>query len=46
MKELIKLSITESLKGLESKKFTSTELINAHITQAEKYKNLKPNNSA
>ncbi len=40
MKELIKLSITESLKGLESKKFTSTELINAHITQAEKYKNL------
>ena len=40
MKELIKLSITESLKGLESKKFTSTELINAHITQAEKYNNL------
>ncbi|MBY0533680.1 MAG: aspartyl/glutamyl-tRNA amidotransferase subunit A, partial [Rickettsiaceae bacterium] len=40
MKELIKLSITESLKGLESKKFTSTELINAHIDQAEKYKNL------
>lgn len=40
MKELIKLSITESLKGLASKRFTSTELVNAHIAQASKCKNL------
>ncbi len=40
MKELIKLSITDALEGLKSKKFTSTELVYAHIEQAEKYKNL------
>ena len=40
MKELIKLSITSALEGLNSKKFTSTELVNAHIDQATKCKNL------
>ena len=40
MKELIKLSITSALEGLNSKKFTSTELVNAHIAQATKCKNL------
>jgi aspartyl-tRNA(Asn)/glutamyl-tRNA(Gln) amidotransferase subunit A len=40
MKELIKLSITSALEGLKSKKFTSSELVGAHIDQAVKYKSL------
>jgi aspartyl-tRNA(Asn)/glutamyl-tRNA(Gln) amidotransferase subunit A len=40
MKELIKLSITDALHGLKNKEFTSTELVNAHISQAEKVKDL------
>jgi len=40
MKELIKLSITDALDGLKNKKFTATELIDSHIKQAEKVKNL------
>jgi aspartyl-tRNA(Asn)/glutamyl-tRNA(Gln) amidotransferase subunit A len=40
MKELIRLSITSALEGLNSKKFTSTELVNAHISQATKCENL------
>ena len=40
MKELIRLSITSALEGLNSKKFTSTELVNAHIAQATKCENL------
>jgi len=40
MKELIKLSITDALHGLKNKNFTSTELVNAHISQAEKVKDL------
>ncbi len=40
MKELIKLSITSALEGLNSKKFTSTELVDAHIAQATKCENL------
>jgi aspartyl-tRNA(Asn)/glutamyl-tRNA(Gln) amidotransferase subunit A len=40
MKELTKLSITSALEGLNLKKFTSTELVNAHIAQATKCQNL------
>jgi len=40
MKELIKLSITDALDGLKNKRFTPTELVDAHIKQAEKVKNL------
>lgn len=40
MKELIKLSITDALDGLKNKIFTPTELVDAHIKQAEKVKNL------
>ena len=40
MKELIKLSVADALDGLKNKEFTSLELIEAHIKQAEKVKNL------
>jgi len=40
MEDLIKLSITDAIDGLKNKKFTSTELVDAHIKQAEKVKNL------
>jgi len=40
MSELIKLSITEALKGLNNKDFTSSELLEAHIARSEKTKNL------
>lgn len=35
MSDLIKLSILEALEGLKSKKFTSKELVQAHINQSE-----------
>jgi len=35
--ELIKLKITEATEMLRSKKITSSELVEAHITQIEKY---------
>ncbi|GAB4163826.1 MAG: Asp-tRNA(Asn)/Glu-tRNA(Gln) amidotransferase subunit GatA [Rickettsiaceae bacterium] len=40
MRDLIKLSIIEALEGLKSRKFSSLELVQAHINQAEKYKHL------
>ena len=40
MLELNKLTVADSVKGLKKKDFTSTELVNAHITQIEKHKNL------
>ena len=35
MSELIKLSIAEALEGLKAKKYKATEIIDAHIKQAE-----------
>ena len=40
MTELNKLTVADSIKGLKKKDFTSTELVNAHIQQIEKHKNL------
>lgn len=40
MKELIKLNISDALAGLNNKDFTASELNNAHIDQAIKYKHL------
>jgi aspartyl-tRNA(Asn)/glutamyl-tRNA(Gln) amidotransferase subunit A len=40
MSSLIKLSISEALKGLNNKEFKATELAKAHIDQAQKAKNL------
>ncbi|MCZ6909631.1 MAG: Asp-tRNA(Asn)/Glu-tRNA(Gln) amidotransferase subunit GatA [Rickettsia endosymbiont of Ixodes persulcatus] len=40
MTELNKLTVADSIKGLKNKDFTSTELVNAHIKQIEKHKNL------
>ncbi|MFY9589744.1 Asp-tRNA(Asn)/Glu-tRNA(Gln) amidotransferase subunit GatA [Rickettsia endosymbiont of Halotydeus destructor] len=40
MSELNKLNVSDSIKGLKNKDFTSTELVNAHINQIEKHKNL------
>jgi aspartyl-tRNA(Asn)/glutamyl-tRNA(Gln) amidotransferase subunit A len=40
MNELIKLSITEALNGLKSKKFSASELVRAHTEQARKHKKL------
>ncbi|ABV73104.1 aspartyl/glutamyl-tRNA amidotransferase subunit A [Rickettsia canadensis str. McKiel] len=40
MTELNKLTLADSIKGLKNKDFTSTELVNAHIQQIEKHKNL------
>ncbi|MDA9163755.1 Asp-tRNA(Asn)/Glu-tRNA(Gln) amidotransferase subunit GatA [Rickettsiaceae bacterium] len=40
MTDLIKLSITEALKGLKEKKFTALELTEDHIKQAENVKHL------
>lgn len=40
MTELNKLSIADSIKGLKNKDFTGIELVNAHIKQIEKHKNL------
>lgn len=40
MSELIKLNITDALKCLKRKEFSATELVKAHINQAEKHKNL------
>ena len=40
MSDLIKLSISEALDALKNKKFTATELVKAHIDQAQKTKDL------
>lgn len=40
MSDLIKLTITETLTGLRSKKFSALELTNAHLAQMEKHRNL------
>lgn len=40
MTELNKLTVADSVKGLKNKDFTSKELVNAHIKQIEKHKNL------
>lgn len=40
MSELIKLSIASALEGLKAKKYTATEIVDAHIKQAETQKNL------
>jgi aspartyl-tRNA(Asn)/glutamyl-tRNA(Gln) amidotransferase subunit A len=40
MSELIKLSIADALEGLRSKKYTATEIVDAHIKQAEAHKDL------
>jgi len=40
MKELIKLGICEAIRGLKDKKFTVTELVETHIAQCNKHKNL------
>ncbi|ABV74545.1 aspartyl/glutamyl-tRNA amidotransferase subunit A [Rickettsia akari str. Hartford] len=40
MTELNKLTVADSIKGLKNKDFTSKELVNAHITQIEKHRNL------
>lgn len=40
MSELIKLSIAEALEGLKAKKYTATEIVDAHIKQAEAQKSL------
>lgn len=40
MSELNKLSILEALKDLRTKKFSATELMQAHINQAKKYSHL------
>ena len=40
MSELVKLSIAEALEGLRSKKYTATEIVDAHIKQAEAQKGL------
>lgn len=40
MSELIKLTIAEALNGLAAKKFSSTELVEAHLKQMEKHKAL------
>ncbi|AFC71648.1 Asp-tRNA(Asn)/Glu-tRNA(Gln) amidotransferase subunit GatA [Rickettsia australis] len=40
MTELNKLTVADSVKGLKNKDFTSKELVNAHIKQIEKHRNL------
>jgi aspartyl-tRNA(Asn)/glutamyl-tRNA(Gln) amidotransferase subunit A len=40
MSELIKLSITEVIKGLKSREYTAIDVIDAHIKQAESKRNL------
>jgi len=40
MSELIKLSIADALEGLRSKKYTATEIVDAHIKQTEAHKDL------
>ncbi len=40
MSELIKLSIADALEGLKAKEYTATEIIDAHIAQAEAQKDL------
>ena len=40
MSELIKLSIAEALDGLKAKKYKATEIVDAHINQAESQKSL------
>lgn len=40
MSELIKLTIAEALNGLSTKKFSSLELVEAHLKQMEKHKSL------
>lgn len=40
MSELVKLTITEALEALNSKKFSSVELVKAHLEQMEKYRSL------
>lgn len=40
MSELIKLTIAKALSGLSAKKFSSLELVEAHLNQMEKYKSL------
>ncbi|PCJ27136.1 MAG: Asp-tRNA(Asn)/Glu-tRNA(Gln) amidotransferase GatCAB subunit A [Rickettsiales bacterium] len=40
MNDLIKLSITEALSAMKEKKFTPSELVEAHIKSAERTKNL------
>ncbi|GAA5253036.1 Asp-tRNA(Asn)/Glu-tRNA(Gln) amidotransferase subunit GatA [Candidatus Rickettsia kedanie] len=40
MTELNKLTVADSIKGFKNKDFTSKELVNAHIKQIEKHKNL------
>ncbi len=40
MSELIKLSIASALEGLKAKKYTVTEIVDAHIKQAEAQKHL------
>ena len=40
MSELVKLSIASALEGLKAKKYTVTEIVDAHIKQAEAQKHL------
>ncbi|WP_342269786.1 Asp-tRNA(Asn)/Glu-tRNA(Gln) amidotransferase subunit GatA [Rickettsia endosymbiont of Orchestes rusci] len=40
MSELTKLTVANALKGLKNKEFSSQELVNSHIKQIEKHKNL------
>ncbi len=40
MDNIIKLSVSDALDALKNKKFTATELVKAHINQAQKMKNL------
>jgi len=40
MTDLIKLSIKDALFGLQNKEFKATELVDAHIKQAEATRNL------
>lgn len=40
MSELIKLTIAEAIEGLKSKKFSSVDLVKAHLDQMEKYRKL------
>ncbi len=40
MSELIKLSISKALKALREKEFSAVDLVNDHIKQIEKHKNL------